>query len=92
LKRERDGFRSKISNLFELPKEIVMDLPLITMIGSQELSIENYKSLVEYSDTLVRVNTSSGIFKIEGRKLSLKHLTSESVTITGILTNFGYII
>ena len=92
MKSEVDGIRSKISTLFELPKEIVMDLPLITMIGSRELNIENYKSLVEYSDSLVRVSTNSGIFKIEGRKLTLKQLTSESVTITGILTNLGYII
>ena len=86
------GIRHKIASLFELPKEIVMNLPLITMIGGQELSVENYKSLVEYSDTLVRINTSAGIFKIEGQRLILRHLTSESVTITGILTNFSYII
>ena len=86
------GMRHKISSLFELPKEIIMDLPLVTVIGSQELCIENYKSLVEFSDSLVRINTSAGIFRVEGRRMSLKQLTSESVTITGTLTNFGYII
>ena len=103
MKRDRDkrgdsshaydtGIRHKISSLFELPKEIVMNLPLITLIGSQELSIENYRSLVEYSDTLVRISTSAGMFKVEGRQICLKQLTSESVTITGSLTLFGYIL
>ena len=83
--------QSKISSLFELPQEIVMNLPLISIIGRAELCVENYKSVVEYNETTVRINTSSGMFKIEGHQLVLKRLTSESVTITGILTSFGYI-
>ena len=86
------GFRHRISSLFELPKEIVLNLPLVNVVGNQELTVENYKSLVEYSSVVVRINTSCGVLKVEGRGLVLKHLTAESVTISGALANFGYLI
>jgi len=96
LKREQGtrntNIRSQIANLFELPKEIVLNLPMISIIGNQELHIENYKSVVEYSEEVVRINTSAGVLKVEGRKLNLKHMTSEVVTITGTLTNLDFII
>ena len=90
-KRNTD-IRSQIANLFELPKEIVLNLPLISVIGNQELNVENYKSVMEYSEEVVRINTSCGVLKVEGRKLILRHMTSEAVTITGILTDFQFII
>jgi len=90
-KAEEPPLRARVAALFELPQEIVLDLPLISVIGQSELRVENYKSLLEYSDTHIRVNTGSGVLKIEGRKLTLKQLTSESVTVTGVLVNFGYI-
>jgi len=70
----------------------VLNLPLISVIGNEELIIENYKSVVEYSEEVVRISTSCGILKVEGRKLNLRRMTSEAVTITGTLTNFGFII
>ncbi|MCL2674093.1 MAG: sporulation protein YqfC [Defluviitaleaceae bacterium] len=96
MKREQGkhntNIRSQIANLFELPREIVLNLPLISVIGNEELIIENYKSVVEYSEEVVRISTSCGILKVEGRKLNLRRMTSEAVTITGTLTNFGFII
>jgi len=96
LKREQGkrntDIRGQIANLFELPKEIVLNLPLISVVGNQELNVENYKSVMEYSEEIVRINTSCGVLKVEGRKLVLRHMTSEVVTISGTLTDFQFII
>ena len=86
------GFLRKISSLFELPKEVVLNLPLVSLVGNKELTVENYKTLVEYSSTVVRINTASGVFKVEGRGLMLARLSVEAVTVTGNLEHFGYIV
>jgi len=75
--------RKKITNLLALPKEIALNLPLLTATGQEELSIENYKNLVEFTDTKVRINTSVGLLTIEGQRLLLKQITTEHVLITG---------
>ena len=75
--------RKKVTNLLALPKEITLNLPLLTATGQEELSIENYKNLVEFTDTKIRINTSTGMLQVEGQRLLLKQVTTEHVLITG---------
>ena len=75
--------KKKVSAMLELPKEIVMNLPLVTLIGGDEIQIENFKGVVEFTDKIVRISTACGIFKVEGKSLLLKHITSETIMITG---------
>jgi len=82
---------STLTNAFELPKEVVMNLPLITLIGKEDLTIENFKSMLEYSEELLRINTTAGIVRIEGKKLALKQITSESIVIVGAIDKIEFL-
>ena len=75
----------------ELPKESILNLPLITILGREELFIENYKGIIEYSDETVRISTGIGVLKIEGRGLFLKSILPESITLMGTFTAVQYI-
>jgi len=91
MQKKKLNIKSKITNMFELPKEIVMNLPLISITGSEIVNIENYKGVIEYSEDRVRVNTTSGVLKIEGRELVLKQITAEEITVKGIITKLEYL-
>ena len=80
------------TNIFELPKEITLNLPLVTIIGNDELNIENYKGIIEYTDDIIRINTTCGVIKIIGRKLEIKQITAESMKISGVINNFEYLL
>jgi len=75
--------KEKMTGLLSLPKEIALNLPLITAIGREEVNIENYKKLVEFTDTKIRVQTTSGMLSVDGQGLNLKQVTTEHVLITG---------
>jgi sporulation protein YqfC len=89
--KEEKYIKKTIARLFELPPEIILNLPMITLIGKDELSVENYKSIIEYGGETIRINTSCGIIKIEGRGLVLKQVTSENILVTGQILKFEYI-
>ncbi len=84
--------KSKITNMFDLPKEIVMNLPLITITGSEEIAIENFKGVIEYTPERIRINTSCGVLKIMGRGLLLKQVTSENILVTGNVAGLEYLL
>ncbi len=84
--------RKTISEILELPREIVSNLPLISMTGAEILCVENFKGIIEFVDDRVRINTASGVLKIEGKRLLLKEVTSESLTITGAITKVEYLL
>ena len=46
----------KVTDSFELPKDIVLGLPIVTAYGYNELTIENHKGILSFSDKAVTVN------------------------------------
>jgi len=86
-----DGLKRRISAMFEMPKEIVLNLPVVNMVGTEEVGIENYKGLIEYTDEQVRVLTTAGVLKIQGLGMVLRQITAESIVISGKIIHIGYI-
>ena len=77
------SLKEKIAEMLELPKEIVLNMPKMTLLGSRNLIIENYKGIIEYEDNKIRINTGIGIIKINGTGLSIKEITSEDIMVDG---------
>ena len=85
------NIKKKLVNTLELPKEIIFNLPLITIVGNEEINIENYKGVIEYSPEKIRINTECGVLKINGEKLSFKQITAENIIVTGVIQTLEYL-
>jgi len=85
------SIKEQLSELMSLPKEIILNLPQVILTGSGEVNIENYKNIIEYGDSRIRVNTNSGILLIEGTALGLKQITTELITVTGNIVRLEYL-
>lgn len=77
--------KEKITEVLELPKEVILNIPKITIFGCKDILIENYKGIIEYDSERIRINTSSGVIKITGRNLNIREITSEDVIVNGII-------
>jgi sporulation protein YqfC len=88
---KKEQFKSVLASVFSLPKEVVLDLPLISMVGSEELKIENYKGLVEFGPDSLKIKTTRGILEITGRGLTLREITSEYVQVQGAIEKIAFI-
>ncbi len=91
MKKNIKNVKYNISEVLELPIDIIMDLPKLTLIGNIQVSILNHKGIVEYTETSIRVNTKSGIFKITGESLEIKTILSEEIIIIGLISNIEII-
>ncbi len=93
-KKEKEpgaGLKEKVTEILELPKEVILDLPKITLVGAGNLILENYKGIIEYSEERVRINTSIGIVKITGSRLVIKEITSEDIMVDGDIESFEFL-
>lgn len=77
--------KNKIGKILEMPKEVYTNLPKLTVIGFEEMVIENYKSILEYEEFFVRVNTHMGVLSINGFNLNLEKMTNDDIKITGTI-------
>ena len=69
------NLREKVADALDLNKEIILDMPKITFIGSLEVTVENYKGIIEYTDLVIRISTPSHILRLTGKCLEIKTIT-----------------
>ena len=75
--------RKKFDEILEMPKEIYSKDPKVTIIGFEEIIIENYKGIVEYEDYFIRVNTYIGTINVNGFNLKMEKMTEDDIRIIG---------
>lgn len=72
---------SKITQILEMPEEIMSDKPRITVLGFDELVVENYKNILEYDEIFIKVNTYVGVINITGIDLKLTQMNKDDIMI-----------
>ena len=75
--------KMKIDKILEMPTEVCTNMPKITIIGFNELILENYKGILEYEDFFVRISTYIGIINVNGYGLRLENMTEDDIKVTG---------
>ena len=84
--RKERKMKNKVNNInkmLEMTKEVYTNEPKITIIGFNEMIIENYKGILEYEEYYVKVNTYIGILNINGVNLKLEKMTEDELKIIG---------
>ena len=89
-KRNKKNKIYKIEEFLELPKEITTNEPKITILGCNEMLIENYKSILEYQEFFIRISTYIGIININGFNLNLNEMRSDDILVKGKIESIDF--
>ena len=88
--KERESYLNTLSNTLNLPSDILTGAPIITIIGKNEISVENYKRIIEYSNSSIKVLTNAGNVIIQGKDMKISYFGSDEMKITGRLKQIQY--
>lgn len=80
----------RVGQIMDIPLEAIGDTVKICIIADSFASIENYKGVFEYTESLIRLRTAYGIVRIEGENLSLGELRSERAVINGSVKSVAF--
>ena len=87
MKNKKNNKLNRINQLLELPRDISENEPKITIIGFDQMLIENYKGVLEYEEFYIKISTNIGTININGFNLSLDQVTEDDISIKGIIEN-----
>ena len=90
--RNQEGLKSQLTKLLDVPPEVVSDFPQIVMSGNQEIRVENFGGLLEYTTQIIRLNTKCGVLVINGVNLEAQKMTSDYITIKGTIIQVGFLV
>ncbi len=80
----------KIDKILEIPSEICSNESKITIVGFNEVIIENFKGILEYEEYFVRIKTYIGIVNINGYGLNLKNMTNDDIKVKGKIESIEF--
>ena len=81
--KNNNRFSNKINKVLEIPREISSQDIKISIIGFDEMLIENYKGILEYEEFYIKVKTAIGNINISGFKLELEQVTEDDISVKG---------
>jgi sporulation protein YqfC len=75
--------RKWTATILDLPQDVVLDLPRITMIGGFQLTVENHRGVLHFSPQLLRLAMDDGIMEVTGQDLVIRNIGAEEVYVEG---------
>lgn len=90
LSQVRENVKSNIVESLELPVDIMYGAVIVTAMGRNQVLVENYKGIIEYTQEKIRLQTKTCQVTIQGKSLVVEYYTNEEMKITGYIQGIIY--
>jgi len=80
----------KVLSALDLPEDATGVVPRITLLGQENMLVENHKGIFEYGAESVRLCLEEGLLHIGGANLELKELTADRLNVSGLIESITY--
>ena len=84
---QKESRRELLVESLKLPKDMMMGAFMLSMTGNREAFIENYRGILEYTDTCILLQTKTGQVRFAGTGLVIEYYTNEDMKIGGCITS-----
>ena len=82
--------KEQMTEALNLPKDLTLGAVILTITGKHEAYVENYMSLIEYTETLIRIQARTCKLEIHGAQLEIAYYTNDEMKITGLIEEVKY--
>jgi sporulation protein YqfC len=91
MRRLKKKLNEWTSQVIDLPPDVTLDLPRMTMIGNQRLMIENHRGLIYFSSEHLKLAIHNGMLELLGSDITIRTITSEDISIEGRIDELKYL-
>ncbi len=79
------ALRSEFLDSLQIPKDLAFQESLVTCSGCSEILVENYRKILEYQNSCIRILLKRGKMRIEGDNLSIVYYSRDEMKVTGFI-------
>lgn len=90
MKKENGTLKYRMAEASSMPKDVILGVPIVTIVGAFEVNIENYQGIIEYTEQMIRIKIKNGQVRISGRHLQIEYYTNDDMMITGEIEKVEY--
>ena len=75
----------------KLPKDSLLGASIITVTGENDVFVENYKGILQYSDDLILLQGKNRRIELKGKNLTIVYYTNEDMKIRGMIETISFL-
>lgn len=79
------------AKLLDVPQDVTLDLPRLTMVGNMQLYIENHRGVIQFTDNSLKLALGKGRLEVYGNDLTIRAILTEEVLVEGDIRDIRYI-
>lgn len=83
--------KEKVSDKLNMPKDIVLNMPVIRVVGDKEILVENHKGLLEYTSSTLKLKSNLGNIVLKGSGFQIKDISDENIYISGTMESLNFV-
>lgn len=87
---EKQSYLESLSQNLKLPADVLTCAPILTVTGTNQLCLENYKGIIEYTGEIIRIQTKNCRIHIVGKNLNIDYFTDDEMRISGRINRVEY--
>ncbi len=81
--RKAGEAKERVIAAMNLPKDVYLGELLVSLVGRRAVYVENYRSILLYTDTQLKLQGKNCKLKICGKNLMIEYYTSDEMKVTG---------
>lgn len=75
--------KKAIVSALNLPEDVCLGEMLLSFVGGHEMTVENYRNIVFYTDTVLKLQGKTTRLTVTGKRLSIEYYDKEILKLTG---------
>lgn len=85
-----DKLSKNVGEALDFPPDVAGNGPRITVTGRQEILVENYLEIIEFTEEEIRLDTTEGELYFQGKGFVLKTVLATELHIIGELYSLTF--
>ena len=81
--RKAGEAKERVIAAMNLPKDVYLAELLVSLVGRRAVYVENYRSILLYTDTQLKLQGKNCKLKICGKNLMIEYYTGDEMKVTG---------
>ena len=85
MKKKENLLNTNIINTCQLPKDVIWGASIISITGTNELIIENFKGIIKFHPELIIIQCKNYQVNIIGNNLMIEMYSKEELKVIGVI-------
>lgn len=86
-----ESYKHNFIQKMHLPQDVFEGATIIRAVGRHEVTVENYKALLDYSNEEIRLQGKRNVILIQGACLEIYYFTNTDMKIVGNIDAIMYL-